>query len=89
WWEHIAMIALAVIAAIGNAGVPMGCFFLASSILASKNIPIHLMGSILPLYAFIDMVETSLNVWSDVIVAKIVDEEAKETATAAEPALTS
>jgi Na+/H+-dicarboxylate symporter len=75
WWEHGGMIILSVIAAIGNAGVPMGCFFLASSILASKNIPIHLMGSILPLYAFIDMVETSLNVWSDVAVAKIVDRE--------------
>lgn len=80
WWEHIGMIVLAIVAAIGNAGVPMGCFFLASSILASKNVPIHLMGSILPLYALIDMVETSLNVWSDVSVAKIVDEEAKEKA---------
>jgi Na+/H+-dicarboxylate symporter len=77
WWEHIGMIILAVVAAIGNAGVPMGCFFLASSILASKNIPIHLMGSILPLYAFIDMVETSLNVWSDIGITKIVDKESK------------
>ena len=77
WWEHIGMIILAVVAAIGNAGVPMGCFFLASSILASKNIPIHLMGSILPLYAFIDMVETSLNVWSDIGITKIVDQETK------------
>jgi Na+/H+-dicarboxylate symporter len=78
WWDHLGMILLAVIAAIGNAGVPMGCFFLASSILASKNIPIHLMGSILPLYAFIDMVETSLNVWSDVAITKIVDNETKK-----------
>lgn len=80
WWEHIAMMAIAIIAAIGNAGVPMGCFFLASSILASKNVPIHLMGSILPLYAFIDMVETSLNVWSDISVAKIVDKETEKNA---------
>jgi Na+/H+-dicarboxylate symporter len=75
FFDHIVMILIAVIAAIGNAGVPMGCFFLASSILASKNIPIHIMGSILPLYAFMDMVETALNVWSDVSVAKIVDQE--------------
>lgn len=73
--EHVGMIFLSVIAAIGNAGVPMGCFFLASSILASNDIPLHLMGSILPLYAFIDMVETSLNVWSDVSITKIVDRE--------------
>lgn len=76
-WEHIGMIFLSVIAAIGNAGVPMGCFFLASSILASKDIPLHIMASILPLYTFIDMVETSLNVWSDVSITKIVDREKK------------
>lgn len=75
-WEHVGMIFLSVIAAIGNAGVPMGCFFLASSILASKDIPLHIMASILPLYTFIDMVETSLNVWSDVSITKIVDREA-------------
>lgn len=75
--EHVGMIFLSVIAAIGNAGVPMGCFFLASSILASNDVPLHLMGSILPLYTFIDMVETSLNVWSDVSIAKIVDKEQK------------
>lgn len=79
WWEHIGMIMImiSVVAAVGNAGVPMGCFFLASSILALKNIPLHLMGSILPLYTFVDMLETSLNVWSDVSVAKIVDTELK------------
>lgn len=75
WWEQIGMIIISVVAAVGNAGVPMGCFYLASSILSSKNIPLHLMYSILPLYSFIDMVETSLNVWSDVTVAKIVDKE--------------
>lgn len=74
-WEHVGMIFLSVIAAIGNAGVPMGCFFLASSILASHDIPLHIMGSILPLYTFIDMVETSLNVWSDISIAKIIDVE--------------
>lgn len=77
FWDHIAIMALAVTAAIGNAGIPMGCFFLASSILASKNIPPYLMGSILPLYAFMDMVETALNVWSDLSVAQIVDKETK------------
>lgn len=78
-WEHVGMIFLSIIAAIGNAGVPMGCFFLASSILVSNDIPLILMGSILPLYMFIDMVETSLNIWSDVSVTKIIDhEQAKE-----------
>jgi Na+/H+-dicarboxylate symporter len=65
---------IATIAAIGNAGVPMGCFFLSTSLLASMNVPITLMGIILPFYSLIDMLETALNVWSDSCVAKIVNE---------------
>ena len=64
-------------AAVGNAGVPMGCFFLSASLLSGMNVPINLLGIILPFYAIIDMVETSLNVWSDSAVAKIVDSKQK------------
>lgn len=67
---------VATVAAIGNAGVPMGCFFLSASLLASMNVPITLMGVILPFYALIDMLETALNVWSDSCVVKVVNEKA-------------
>ncbi len=66
---------VATIAAIGNAGVPMGCFFLSASLLASMNVPITLLGIILPFYSVIDMIETALNVWSDSCVAIVVDEK--------------
>jgi Na+/H+-dicarboxylate symporter len=66
---------IATVAAIGNAGVPMGCFFLSASLLASMNVPITLMGVILPFYSLIDMLETALNVWSDACVTKVVDEK--------------
>jgi Na+/H+-dicarboxylate symporter len=66
---------IATLTAIGNAGVPMGCFFLSASLLASMNVPIGLLGIILPFYSLIDMVETALNVWSDVCVAKVVSEK--------------
>lgn len=69
---------LATIAAIGNAGVPMGCFFLSSAFLIAMDVPIALMGAILPFYAFLDMVETVLNVWSDVAVTAVIDRELKE-----------
>lgn len=67
---------IATIAAVGNAGVPMGCFFLSASLLASMNVPITLLGIILPFYSIIDMVETALNVWSDVCVTTVVNEKA-------------
>ena len=68
---------VATIAAIGNAGVPMGCFFLSVSLLSSMNVPITLMGVILPFYGLIDMLETALNVWSDACVTKIVNDKAE------------
>lgn len=71
-------IVIATIAAIGNAGVPMGCFFLSASLLTSMDVPIALLGLILPFYAVIDMVETALNVWSDSCVAKVIDVQNKE-----------
>ena len=39
------------------------------------NVPIELMGVILPFYSVIDMLETALNVWSDACVVKVVDDE--------------
>lgn len=68
-------IVISTVAAIGNAGVPMGCFFLSASLLSSMNVPITLMGIILPFYTLIDMLETSLNVWSDVCVTAVVDKQ--------------
>lgn len=74
-------IVISTIAAVGNAGIPMGCFFLSASLLASMNVPITVLGLILPLYSLIDMLETALNVWSDACVAKVVDQKEKALAT--------
>lgn len=71
-------VVVATVAAIGNAGVPMGCFFLSVSLLASMNVPIALMGVILPFYSLIDMLETALNVWSDSCVTRIIDKRVGE-----------
>lgn len=64
---------VSVIAAIGNAGVPMGCFFLSASLLSGMDIPINLLSIILPFYGLIDMLESSVNVWSDACVTTVVD----------------
>ncbi|MGL5784993.1 MAG: dicarboxylate/amino acid:cation symporter [Alphaproteobacteria bacterium] len=74
----ITWIFISTIAAIGNAGVPMGCFFLSASLLTSMGIPIEILGLILPFYSIIDMIETSLNVWSDACVIKIIDQKEVE-----------
>ena len=73
--EMVLWIFLSTIAAVGNAGVPMGCFFLSSAFLATMNVPLNILGVILPFYTLIDMLETAVNVWSDSCVATIVDKE--------------
>lgn len=73
----LGWIFIATIAAVGNAGVPMGCFFLSASLLSSMNVPIILLGVILPVYALLDMIETGLNVWSDSCVCAMVDKDLK------------
>lgn len=80
-WSYVEMagwVIIATVAAFGNAGVPMGCYFLSSAILAAMNVPLSILGIILPFYTIIDMVETALNVWSDSCVTAIVAKEAKE-----------
>lgn len=79
WLSMFLWVFVATIAAIGNAGVPMGCFFLSASLLAGMNMSIELMSVILPFYALIDMLETALNVWSDACVTKVVDKRIDET----------
>ena len=69
---------IATFAAIGNAGVPMGCYFLTISLVSSMGIPVAIMGVILPVYAVIDMIETSLNVWSDSCIANIVNKKLED-----------
>ncbi|MGN0847396.1 MAG: dicarboxylate/amino acid:cation symporter [Kiritimatiellia bacterium] len=64
---------IATICAIGNAGVPMGCYFLTLSLMAGVNGNLMILGVILPIYTIIDMIETAENVWSDCCICAIVD----------------
>ena len=66
---------IAVFSAIGNAGVPMGCYFLTLSLVAGQGAPVGIMGIILPIFTVIDMVETAENVWSDSCVCAMTNKE--------------
>ena len=70
-------ILISVISAVGNAGVPMGCYFLTLSLMSGVGAPVAILGIILPIYTIIDMVETAENVWSDSCVASMVDKDLK------------
>ena len=71
----LTWIIISVVSAVGNAGVPMGCYFLTLSLMSGIGAPVAVLGIILPIYTIIDMVETAENVWSDSCVAAIVDHD--------------
>lgn len=75
WTSMLLWIVISVVSAIGNAGVPMGCFFLTLSLMSGIEAPVAILGIILPIYTIIDMVETAENVWSDSCVAAAVDRD--------------
>ena len=75
WSAIILWIIISVVSAVGNAGVPMGCYFLTLSLMSGIGAPITVLGIILPIYTIIDMVETAENVWSDSCVAAMVDKD--------------
>ena len=77
WSTILLWILISVVSAIGNAGVPMGCFFLTLSLMSGIGAPVAILGIILPIYTIIDMVETAENVWSDSCVCAMTDHDLK------------
>ena len=75
WTTILLWILISVVSAIGNAGVPMGCFFLTLSLMSGIGAPVAVLGIILPIYTIIDMVETAENVWSDSCVCAMTDHD--------------
>ena len=66
---------ISVVSAVGNAGVPMGCFFLTLSLMSGIGAPVAILGIIMPIYTIVDMVETAENVWSDSCVCAMTDHD--------------
>ena len=75
WWGMFFSIFLATVVAIGNAGVPMGCFFMTLSVLSALDVPTHMLGVLLPWFTVQDMYETGVNVWSDVVITRCIDKD--------------
>ena len=77
--QMILWLFIAVIAAVGNAGVPMGCYFLTLSLMTGTGAPVGILGIILPAYTIFDMIETAENVWSDSCVCAMTDHDITKT----------
>jgi len=78
WTTMLTWLLISVISAVGNAGVPMGCYSLTLSLMSGIGAPVAVLGIILPIYTIIDMVETAVNVWSDSCVCAMTDRDLGE-----------
>ena len=78
WTTMLTWLFVSIVSAVGNAGVPMGCYFLTLSLMSGIGAPVSVLGIILPIYTIIDMVETAVNVWSDSCVAAMVNHDLEE-----------
>ena len=78
WPVMLSWLMISVVSAVGNAGVPMGCYFLTLSLMSGIGAPVAVLGLILPIYTVIDMVETAVNVWSDSCVTAMVGRDLKK-----------
>lgn len=76
--QYFLWIFVTTLLAIGNAGIPMGCYSMTATLLAFMNVPLGILGLILPFYSLIDMLESAINVWSDTCVTLLVDNEVTE-----------
>lgn len=88
--EMLLWVGVATLGAMGNAAVPLGCYFVATAFLSAMGVPLNdtknIFGLILPIYSLLDMMESAINVWSDACVTALVEAECKEAAEQSCPA---
>lgn len=70
--EQIIVVLTALLASIGAAGIPMAGLFMMSIILTAVGLPLEGVGLILAVDRPLDMLRTSINVWSDTCGAVVV-----------------
>lgn len=79
WVDLLGWVLISTLGAISNAGIPMGGYAIVVALLTMLQLPFSLSGIILTLNAlFFDMIETSVNVWSDICIASIVNKECQK-----------
>ncbi len=76
--QLILIFLTATLASIGAAGIPSAGLVTMSLVLKAVGLPLESIGLILGIDRFLDMLRTSVNVWGDLTVAKIVNRWKKD-----------
>lgn len=79
--EQLIVVFTALLASIGAAGIPMAGLVMMSVVLSAVGLPLEGIGMILAVDRILDMMRTTVNVWSDscgaVIISKLEGEQLK------------
>jgi Na+/H+-dicarboxylate symporter len=79
--QQFLMVLAALLASIGAAGIPMAGLVMMTVVLSVIGLPLEAVGLILAVDRILDMMRTTVNVWSDstcsVIIAKSEGEKLK------------
>ena len=81
--QQVIVVATALLASIGAAGIPMAGLVMISVILTAVGLPLEGVGLILAVDRILDMCRTTVNVWSDSCGAAIIARSEGEAASAA------
>ena len=77
--QQVLVVVTALLASIGAAGIPMAGLVMITVVLSAVGLPLEGIGLILAVDRILDMIRTSVNVWSDscgaVIIARTENEE--------------
>jgi proton glutamate symport protein len=76
--QQLIIVLTALLASIGAAGIPMAGLVMLTIILSAVNLPIEGIGLIIAVDRILDMLRTTVNVWSDSCGAVIIARTEKE-----------
>ena len=71
--QQVLIFLTAVLASVGAAGIPSAGLVTMTLVLQSVGLPLEGLGLILAVDRFLDMLRTSVNVWGDLVGAKIIN----------------
>lgn len=76
--QQVLVVVTALLASIGAAGIPMAGLVMITVVLSAVGLPLEGIGLILAVDRILDMIRTSVNVWSDSCGAVIIARSEKE-----------
>ncbi len=71
--QQVTIVIMIILASIGAAGIPWAGIIILTTVFLSIGLPIEAIGLILAVDRILDMFRTAVNVWWDLLTAKVID----------------